>query len=72
MKDIIFVLWGSHAYNKISLINQDKHHTIISSHPSGFSANTPFRNYPAFMNEDHFGKINKILEKTNRTKILWN
>lgn len=71
MNDIIFVLWGGDAYKKISLIDLDKHHTIISSHPSGLSANKPFRTYPAFMNEDHFGKINEILESTNRTKIIW-
>lgn len=71
MNDIIFVLWGSDAYKKISLINLDKHHTIVSSHPSGLSANKPFKTYPAFMDEDHFGKINNILESTNRKKILW-
>ena len=71
MNDVIFVLWGGDAYKKISLIDLDKHHTIISSHPSGLSANRPFRTYPSFMDEDHFGKINEILVSTNRTKILW-
>lgn len=71
MTDIIFVFWGAYAYKKIELINIDKHHTIISSHPSGMSAHKKFQNYPAFMEEDHFGKINQILEKTQRTKILW-
>ena len=71
MNGIIFILWGAYAYKKINLIDLDKHHAIISSHPSGLSANKPFQNYPAFMNEDHFGKINEILEKSNRNKILW-
>jgi len=71
MSGIIFVLWGAYAYKKIELINLDKHHTIISSHPSGFSAHKKFQNFPAFMDEDHFGKINKILSKSNRSKILW-
>lgn len=71
MNGIIFVLWGAYAYKKIGLINLDKHHTIISSHPSGLSANKKFQDYPAFMDEDHFGKINQILEKTDRTRILW-
>jgi len=72
MDNIIFVLWGSDAYEKIKLINLDKHHTIISSHPSGFSAHKPMKNYPAFMNNDHFGQINETLEKYGKTKILWN
>jgi len=69
--DIIFVLWGGYAYKKINMIDLDRHHTIISSHPSGLSANKPFRDYPAFMNEDSFGKINQILKKTGRTPIMW-
>ncbi len=71
MNGIIFVLWGSYAYKKINLIDLDKHHAIISSHPSGLSAHKPLQEHPAFMNQDHFGKINDILEKSNRTKILW-
>lgn len=71
MKNIIFVMWGSDAYSKINLIDMDKHHIIISSHPSGLSANKPFRNYPAFMDFDHFGEINKILEKLGENKIMW-
>lgn len=72
MNDIIFVMWGGNAYKKISLIDLDKHHTIISSHPSGLSAYKEFQNYPAFMNEDHFGKINILLTKLNKSNILWN
>ena len=72
MKDIVFVLWGAHAYKKISLINLDKHYTVISSHPSGLSANKPFQHYPAFMQEDHFGKINEYLIKKGKVPILWN
>lgn len=69
--DIIFVLWGNDAYEKIELIDQDKHHTIISSHPSGLSAHKPFRDYPAFNDLDHFGEINLRLKKLNKTPIMW-
>ena len=72
MKNIVFVLWGGYAYKKISLINQDIHHVIISSHPSGLSANKPFQQYPAFMNKDHFGEINIFLKKKGKGSILWN
>lgn len=71
MTDIVFVLWGAHAYKKINLINIDKHNVIISSHPSGLSAHKPFQNYPAFINEDHFGKINNFLIKKNKQPIMW-
>ncbi|VBB18377.1 uracil-DNA glycosylase-like [Yasminevirus sp. GU-2018] len=71
MEGVIFVLWGGYAYKKISMIDLDRHHTIISSHPSGLSAHKPLQNYPAFVNEDHFGKINQILEKAGKTKIIW-
>ena len=69
--DIIFVLWGAYAYKKISMIDLDRHHTIVSSHPSGLSANKPFQDYPAFMNEDTFGKINNTLNRLGKTRIMW-
>jgi uracil-DNA glycosylase len=71
MSGIIFVMWGGHAYNKIKLINLDKHHTIVSSHPSGLSAYKPLKEHPAFMNKDHFGEINQILRKKGKQQILW-
>lgn len=71
MDNIIFVLWGSYAYEKISMIDLDKHHVIISSHPSGLSANKPFKDFPAFMDEDTFGKINTTLKKIGKTRIMW-
>jgi uracil-DNA glycosylase len=72
MDNVVFVLWGAHAYKKINLIDQDRHHVVISSHPSGLSANKPFQNYPAFMDKDHFGEINDYLKKKGKTYILWN
>jgi len=72
MDGIIFVLWGGDAYAKIDLINLDRHHLIISSHPSGLSANRPFKTFPSFANNDHFGQINQLLKTMNRGQILWN
>lgn len=69
--NVVFVLWGSNAYEKINLIDLDKHEAIISSHPSGLSASKPMKNYPAFNDEDHFGKINEYLEKWKMEKIDW-
>jgi uracil-DNA glycosylase len=70
--DIIFVLWGGDAYKKINLIDQDKHHAIISSHPSGLSAHKSFRTFPAFNDFDHFGEINRILRESGKKEIIWN
>lgn len=68
---VVFVLWGAYAYKKMTLIDQDKHKTVVSSHPSGLSANTPFRQYPAFMNRDHFKEINDYLTCVGKKRILW-
>lgn len=58
---VVFVLWGGEAYKKIDFIDLDKHNVIISSHPSGLSANKEFKSYPAFVNQNHFGLINSYL-----------
>lgn len=70
-ENVIFVLWGKDAYQKINLIDQDRHHTIISSHPSGLSAHNTFRTFPAFNDFDHFGEINRILKKVGKKEIMW-
>lgn len=68
---VVFVLWGSNALSKLDMIDTDKHHVIISSHPSGLSCNKKLKNYPAFVDVDHFGAINKYLTKHKKNKIDW-
>jgi uracil-DNA glycosylase len=70
-KSIIFVLWGADAFKKTSLINLDLHEIIVSSHPSGLSCNKKMGTHDAFVEHDHFGKINKYLEKCKKNKIIW-
>ncbi len=76
-KNIIFVLWGSNAYDKLKIIkNKESHKFVISSHPSPLSANNKFKNYESFMNTNHFGSINNYLEELNtnqdkNNKICW-
>lgn len=70
--NIVFVLWGSNSLKKYNFIDEYKHKIIVSSHPSGFSANKPLKNYPPFMNFDHFGEINKYLISNNKNPIIWN
>lgn len=64
-KPVIFVLWGSFARSKKSLITNKKHYIIESVHPSPLSA------YRGFFGSKPFSKINYILEKNNMEKIKW-
>lgn len=71
---IIFLLWGKHAHiKKIDGIikNQSNHKFVISSHPSGFSANSPYREFNSFMDTDHFGLANQYLLEQNKSPINW-
>lgn len=73
-KNIVFLLWGKHAhYKKINNVikNQESHYFVISSHPSGYSANTPYREFKSFIDTDHFGLTNKYLLDQNKTPIDW-
>lgn len=64
-KPVIFVLWGSYARSKKSLIDINKHFVIEAAHPSPLSA------YRGFFGSKPFSKINNILEKLNEEKIKW-
>ncbi|AYV84419.1 MAG: uracil-DNA glycosylase [Hyperionvirus sp.] len=68
---IIFVLWGAPALSKLKLIDQSKHDVLISSHPSGLSCGKPLKQYPAFNDADHFGNINVLLKKYNKTPLVY-
>lgn len=64
-KPVIFVLWGSFARSKKSIITNKRHYIIESVHPSPLSA------YRGFFGSKPFSKINYILEKNNMEKIKW-
>lgn len=70
-ENIVFVLWGAPALKKLSLIDQQKHKVIISSHPSGLSYTKPLGKYKSFSEVDHFGEINKYLTEHDKKSILW-
>jgi uracil-DNA glycosylase len=70
-KNVVFVLWGGDAFTKINLIDQDKHEVVVSSHPSGLSANKPMREFPAFNKMDHFSVINKKLIRLKNKPVIW-
>lgn len=71
---IVFLLWGKHAhYKKLNNVikNQSTHYFVISSHPSGYSANSSYREFKSFMDTNHFGLANDFLLKQNKTPIDW-
>jgi len=68
---VIFVIWGKNAFDKLGLIDLDKHDAIISSHPSPNSFAKSFRSYNAFKDCDHFGSINNKLKEKSLKEIDW-
>jgi uracil-DNA glycosylase len=69
---LIIVLWGGNAISKMNIIhNKDKHHFIISSHPSPLGFKQKIKSYDSFYETDHFGKINNILKSKNKQEIDW-
>ena len=63
---IVFILWGNNAKEKESLITNNKHLIIKSTHPSPFSA------HKGFLGSKPFSKTNKFLIKNNLKPINWN
>ena len=64
-KNLVFVLWGKKAQEKIPLIDKSEHFVIESSHPSPLSA------YRGFFGSKPFSRINDYLQKTGQTEIVW-
>ena len=64
-RPIVFVLWGSYAQRKGSVIDESKHLVIKCVHPSPLSA------YRGFLGSRPFSQINKFLVKTGQTPIDW-
>ncbi len=62
---VVFVLWGSNARKKITLIDQSRHTVIESPHPSPLSA------HRGFFGSRPFSRINAALRAANKTEIDW-
>lgn len=62
---VVFILWGSYARNKKSLITNPIHHVIESPHPSPFSA------YNGFFGSKPFSKTNEFLKSKGIKEINW-
>ena len=66
LKDnLVFILWGKKAQEKISLIDESKHKILKSTHPSPYSANN------GFFGSQPFSKTNFFLESKKIDKINW-
>jgi len=63
---VIFVLWGNFAQKKEGLIDRNRNSILCASHPSPLSA------YRGFFGCNHFGLINKLLQKNKSDEINWN
>ncbi len=64
-ENIVFILWGNYARQKIKLINKSKHLVIESSHPSPFSV------HQGFYGSKPFSKTNTYLIKNGFEPIAW-
>ena len=62
---IVFMLWGSNAQSKISMITNPKHCILKTVHPSPLSA------YRGFLGCKHFSKANDFLASAGQAPIDW-
>ena len=65
LSNIVFILWGKQAQEKIKIIDTKKHLILKSAHPSPLSA------YNGFFGCKHFSKCNSYLKKNNKKEIDW-
>lgn len=63
-KNVVFILWGSHAKQKAKFIDRSKHLVLESAHPSPFS-------FHLFRGCRHFSKANSYLKSNNKEEINW-
>lgn len=64
-RPIIFVLWGSHAQAKASMIDLSKHYIVQAPHPSPLSA------HRGFFGSKPYSKINNKLREWGEQEIDW-
>ncbi|WP_225744759.1 uracil-DNA glycosylase [Marinilactibacillus sp. Marseille-P9653] len=62
---IVFILWGSPAQKKRTLIDESKHHVLTAVHPSPLAA------YRGFFGSKPFSKTNELLIESGQAPIDW-
>jgi len=65
-KGVVFLLWGGFAKKKGKKIDTEKHHVLVTGHPSPLSAN---RGY--WFGNKHFSETNRYLKKKWLSEITW-
>lgn len=64
-QSVVFMLWGSYAQKKATLIDASNHLVLCAPHPSPLSA------YRGFFGCQHFSLANRYLYTKNRHPIDW-
>lgn len=64
-QNVVFMLWGSYAQRKGSVIDTSKHLVLTAPHPSPLSA------HRGFFGCRHFSQANQYLEAHGQTPIDW-
>lgn len=64
-RPIVYLLWGSSAQSKMSMLNNPKHLVLKSVHPSPLSA------YRGFFGCKHFSQCNSFLKANGLEPIDW-
>ena len=64
-ENLVFLLWGSYAMKKGSIIDRDRHLVLTAPHPSPLSA------HRGFFGCRHFSKANAWLERHGMQPIRW-
>jgi uracil-DNA glycosylase len=64
-ENIVYLLWGSYAQKKASIVDCQKNLVLKSAHPSPLSA------YRGFFGNHHFSKTNQYLSEHGKTPIEW-
>lgn len=62
---LVFILWGSYAQAKESMIDTSKHYILKAVHPSPLSV------YRGFFGCRHFSKTNELLAGAGKEPIDW-
>ncbi len=64
-ENVVFMLWGSYAQKKGSVIDRSKHLVLEAPHPSPLSA------YRGFLGCRHFSRANTYLKDEGKKEINW-
>lgn len=65
---VVYLIWGAFAHKQVEdVVNWERNHLVISSHPSPLSATKKYKQYRAFLGSGPFSQVNALLKK----EIKW-